>query len=268
MNTNLPTTFWGWIPFLFNEYSAMLLRGAAITFYIAFVGTLAGLLIGFLVGIIQTIPVESKDNPLKKTSLFIAKKLLTVYIEFFRGTPMMVQAVICYYGLMQVFQLDIDYMTAGLLVVSINTGAYMAETVRSGIISIDPGQTEAAKALGMTHFRTMYSIVLPQAFRNIIPQIGNNLITNIKDTSVLSAISVPELFLVGKSATATYFKYFETYFIICIIYLIMTLTVSKLLSLLEKKLDGPSNYRLIEEYLDEKEKDTGNEFKSMAHKEA
>ncbi|MGB4440246.1 MAG: ABC transporter permease subunit, partial [Sedimentibacter sp.] len=99
-------------------------------------------------------------------------------------------------------------------------------------------------AIGMTHFRTMYSIVLPQAFRNIIPQIGNNLITNIKDTSVLSAIAVPELFLVGKSASTTYFRYFEVYFIICIIYLIMTLTVSKLLKLLENKLDGPSSYEL------------------------
>lgn len=268
MNTNLPTTFWRWVPFLFNEYSSMFLKGAAFTFYIAFVGTLAGLLIGLLAGIIQTIPVEGKDNPLKKVILFIAKKLLTVYIEFFRGTPMMVQAVILYYGFMQVFQIDINSITAGLLVVSINTGAYMAETVRGGIISIDPGQTEAAKALGMTHFRTMYSIVLPQAFRNIIPQIGNNLITNIKDTSVLSAIAVPELFLAGKSSSATYFRYFETYFIICIIYLIMTLTVSKLLSLLEKKLDGPCNYELAKEYLNIKDTETESKFSSLAHKEA
>lgn len=251
MSSNLPTTFWGWVPFLFNEYMPMFLKGAAITFYISSIGTLIGLLIGLLVGIIHTIPVEAKDNPFKKVILTLIKKLLTVYIEFFRGTPMMVQAMIVYYGLMQVFQIDLSSMAAGLLVVSINTGAYMAETVRGGIISVDNGQTEAAKALGMTHFRTMYSIVLPQAFRNIIPQIGNNLITNIKDTSVLSAIAVPELFLIGKSASTTYFRYFEVYFIICIIYLIMTLTVSKLLKLLENKLDGPSSYELASEFAEE-----------------
>ena len=251
MSSSLPTTFWGWVPFLFNEYMPMFLKGAAITFYISFIGTLIGLLIGLLVGIIHTIPVEAKDNPFKKVILTIIKKLLTVYIEFFRGTPMMVQAMIVYYGLMQVFQIDLSSMAAGLLVVSINTGAYMAETVRGGIISVDNGQTEAAKALGMTHFRTMYSIVLPQAFRNIIPQIGNNLITNIKDTSVLSAIAVPELFLIGKSASTTYFRYFEVYFIICIIYLIMTLTVSKLLRLLENKLDGPKSYELAADFAEE-----------------
>lgn len=251
MNSSLPTTFWGWVPFLFTEYLPMFLKGAAITFYIAFFGTFIGLIIGFLVGIIHTIPVEKKENKFKNALLNALKILLTVYIEFFRGTPMMVQAMIVYYGLMQVFQIDLSSMTAGLLVVSVNTGAYMAETVRGGIISIDGGQTEAAKALGMTHFRTMYSIVLPQAFRNIIPQIGNNLITNIKDTSVLSAIAVPELFLVGKTASTTYFRYFEVYFIICIVYLVMTLTVSKLLNLLENKLDGPSSYELCSEFIEE-----------------
>ncbi len=251
MNSNLPTTFFGWVPFLFNEYMPMFLKGAAITFYISFIGTLIGLLIGLFVGIIHTIPVEAKDNSTKKILLSLIKKLLTIYIEFFRGTPMMVQAMIMYYGLMQVFQIDLSSMAAGLLVVSINTGAYMAETVRGGIISVDNGQTEAAKALGMTHFRTMYSIVLPQAFRNIIPQIGNNLITNIKDTSVLSAIAVPELFLIGKAAATTYFRYFEVYFIICIIYLIMTLTVSKLLKMLEEKLDGPSSYELVVDFAEE-----------------
>ncbi|MFA9422462.1 MAG: amino acid ABC transporter permease [Sedimentibacter sp.] len=248
MSSSLPTTFWGWVPFIFNEYMPMFFKGAAITFYLSFVGTLIGLLIGLIVGIIHTIPVEEKDNPFKKITLTIIKKLLTVYIEFFRGTPMMVQAMIVYYGLMQVFQIDLSSMAAGLLIVSINTGAYMSETVRGGIISIENGQTEAAKALGMTHFRTMYSIVLPQAFRNIIPQIGNNLITNIKDTSVLSAIAVPELFLIGKAAATTYFRYFEVYFIICIIYLLMTLTVSKLLKMLENKLDGPSSYELVVDF--------------------
>lgn len=251
MNTQLPDTFLGWVPFLFNQYGPMFVKGAGITLYIAVISTFMGTLIGLLVGIIQTIPVGSKDKTFKKIGLTLIKKLMTIYIEFFRGTPMIVQAMVVYYGLMQVFQIDLSSMTAGLLVVSINTGAYMAETVRGGILSIDVGQREAAKALGMTHFRTMYSVILPQAFRNIVPQIGNNLILNIKDTSVLNVIAVPELFLVGKTASSTYYRYFEVFFIICIIYLIMTLTVSKLLSLLERKLDGPSEYVLVTDFSDD-----------------
>ena len=113
---------------------------------------------------------------------------------------MIVQAMVVYYGAMSLFDIDMSAMFAGFLVVSINTGAYMAETVRGGIESIDEGQREAAVAIGMDHFQTMRYVVLPQALRNIMPQIGNNLIINIKDTSVLNVISVTELYFASKSA--------------------------------------------------------------------
>ena len=133
---------------------------------------------------------------------------------------------------------------AAILVVSINTGAYMAESVRGGIISIDPGQTEGAKAIGMNHVQTMTSVILPQAIRNIIPQIGNNFIINIKDTSVLSVISITDLFFVHKSVVGALYTYFESAAIVMVIYLTMTLFASYLLRLWEKALDGPQNYDL------------------------
>ena len=127
-----------------------------------------------------------------------------------------------------------------------NTGAYMAETVRGGIESIDEGQREAAVAIGMDHFQTMRYVVLPQALRNIMPQIGNNLIINIKDTSVLNVISVTELYFASKSAAGVYYRYFEIFFITCVIYFIMTFTASRILRWLESKMDGPKDYQLVE----------------------
>lgn len=158
--------------------------------------------------------------------------------------PWIVQAVFIYYGLMQLFNIKLGMWATGFLIVSINTGAYMAETVRGGIVSIDPGQTEGAMAIGMNHWQTMLHVILPQALRNIIPQIGNNFIINIKDTSVLSVISITDLFFVHKSVVGALYTYFESATIVMIIYLTMTLLASYLLRLWEKALDGPQNYDL------------------------
>ena len=160
---------------------------------------------------------------------------------------MMVQAMFIYYLGKPV--IGWTPITAGLIIISINTGAYMAESVRGGIISIDPGQMEGAKSIGMNHFQSMTSIILPQAFRNILPQIGNNLIINIKDTSVLSVISIVDLFFVHKSVSGALYTYFESASIVMLIYLTMTVTVSRLLRLLEKFLDGSENYELAN-YMD------------------
>ena len=121
----------------------------------------------------------------------------------------------------------------------------MAETVRGGIISIDKGQTEAAMAIGMNHFQTMYTVVLPQALKNIMPQIGNNLIINIKDTSVLNVISVTELYFASKSAAGVYYRYFEVFFVTCVIYFIMTFAASRLLRYFEKRMAGSADYQLV-----------------------
>jgi His/Glu/Gln/Arg/opine family amino acid ABC transporter permease subunit len=241
---SLPPDFGGRLIFLLQKYGDSLLRGAGTTIIIALVGTLIGCVIGFIVGIIQTIPVDKNDNPAKRILLRIVRLILNIYIEVFRGTPMLVQAVFIYYGSMTVFHIDMSMWTAAFLIVSINTGAYMAETVRGGILSIDIGQTEGAKAIGMTHYQTMVNVILPQALRNIMPQIGNNLIINIKDTCVLSVIGVVELFFSSKAAAGTYYVYFEIYTITMVMYLVMTVICSRILRFMEKRMDGPDSYDL------------------------
>lgn len=239
--------FFQWVVFLIGEYGPKLLRGAGVTLLIALIGTIVGCIIGLLVGVIHAIPAREIKNPLRRTLVHAVQGVMAAYVEIFRGTPMIVQAVVIYYGAMTVFQIDMSPLFAGFFVVSINTGAYMAETVRGGILAVPHGQVEAGKALGMHHFQTMFRIVLPQALRNILPQICNNFIINIKDTSVLMVISVTELFYVSQTAAGTYYRYFEVYFITCCMYFIMTFTISKLLRCLEKKLAGSKNYDLVNE---------------------
>ena len=127
----------------------------------------------------------------------------------------------------------------------INSGAYVAEIFRSGIMSIDPGQMEGAKAIGMTHVQAMLKVILPQAFRNIIPQIGNNFIINIKDTSVLNVIGVTELYYFAGIIKRQNFQTFQTYLVICILYFILTFTITRLLRWVERKLDGNENYTIF-----------------------
>lgn len=235
------------IIYLLQQYGSSYLKGAGTTLLIALISTFIGCLIGFAVGIVQTIPVDKKrDSVVKRGVLKTIKIILKAYVELFRGTPMIVQAVFIYYGMAQVFGIQMGMWTSAFFVVSINTGAYMAESVRGGIISVDPGQMEGAKAIGMTHFQAMIHVILPQAFRNIIPQIGNNFIINIKDTSVLSIISIVDLFFVHKSVAGALYTYFESATIVMCIYLTMTLISSRLLLLWEKKLDGNDNYELVD----------------------
>lgn len=241
---SLPDDFLGRIIFIINEYGLSLLKGAGTTLLIALVGTLIGCVIGLIVGTIQAIPISKKDNIFKRIFLRILKIIMGIYVEVFRGTPMMVQAMFIYYGSAVVFEINMSMWFAAFFIVSINTGAYMAETVRGGILSVSEGQTEAAKALGMNYFQTMLYVVLPQALKNIMPQIGNNLIINIKDTCVLSVIGTVELFFATKSVAGTYYTYFEANTITMVMYLFMTVTCAKLLRLVENKLNGPENYSL------------------------
>lgn len=241
---SLPEDFFGRIIFIIQNYGMSMLKGAGTTLLIAIIGTLIGCLIGFIVGVIQTIPVNKNDSIIKKIILKIVKIILNIYVEVFRGTPMMVQAMFLFYGSAVLFNIHMDMWFAAYFIVSINTGAYMAETVRGGILSISEGQTEGAKALGMNHFQTMLYIIIPQALRNIMPQIGNNLIINIKDTCVLSAIGVVELFFVTKTVSGAYYTVFEANTIAMIMYLCMTIFFSRLLRLVEKKLNGPKDYSL------------------------
>lgn len=226
----------------------LFLRGAGITLWISIIGTVLGFIIGLLVGLIRTIPIP--ETGAKRVVLKTVNRLLVMYIEFFRGTPMMVQAAVMFYGSAELFGIQLNRIFAAIFIVSINTGAYMAEIVRGGINSIDKGQFEAAHAMGMNHVTTMKEIILPQVIRNILPATGNEFVVNIKDTSMLSVISVSELFFQTKSITGSTFRYYEPFLIASFIYLIMTLTVTKILRTIEKRLAGSQTYSMIDESLE------------------
>ncbi|WP_442597137.1 amino acid ABC transporter permease [Neobacillus sp. D3-1R] len=232
-----------WVVKIVLENWPMFLRGAGMTLFIALIGTIFGAIIGLLAGVIRTIPVPERGA--KKVILKIINIILSIYIEFFRGTPMIVQAMVIYYGSALAFNINMNVIVAALIVVSINTGAYMAEYVRGGIVSIDKGQYEAAQAIGMNHIQTMLNVVLPQVIRNILPATGNQFVINIKDTSVLNVISVSELYFLTKSVAGNNFRYFESFFVACVIYFVMTFIVTRILLYVEKKLEGPDNYTMI-----------------------
>ena len=236
-----------WVWFIFKNYWSYFLKGTVLTLEIAIIGTILGYIVGFAIGLVQATPIAKGDSQIRKCCFRALKPLCSAFVSVFRGTPMMVQAMFIFYGALQYMNINMNMWFAAFFIVSINTGAYMSETVRGGILSIDPGQTEGAKAIGMTHFQTMNYIIMPQALRNIMPQIGNNLIINIKDTSVLSVISVTELFFVGKSVAGVYYTTFESFFIVSIMYLIMTITCARILRHMERKMDGNDNYDLATE---------------------
>lgn len=232
-----------WVVNIIRDNWPMFLRGAGVTLYISIIGTIIGSIIGLMVGVIRTIPTPKRG--MKKVLLKIINAILSIYIEFFRGTPMIVQAMVIYYGSALAFGVDIDRTAAAIFIVAINTGAYMSEIVRGGIVSIDKGQFEAAQAIGMNHIQTMMNVVLPQVIRNILPPTGNEFVINIKDTSVLNVISVSELYFATKSIAGNNFRYFESFFVACILYFIMTFTVTRILRFVERKLEGPDNYMMV-----------------------
>ena len=237
---------------LLDAYWLRYLVGIRNTLIVAIVATLVGCVIGLICGILNTIPYTKHDHPVKRFFLKLIRAIVRIYVEVFRGTPMVLQAVFIYYGIpyffesAAIFRGNSGIWIAALLVVSINTGAYMAESVRGGIVSIDPGQTEGAKAIGMTHVQTMTSVILPQAIRNIIPQIGNNFIINIKDTSVMFVIGFVEFFAVHRNVVGVNLLYFPSATIEMLGYLCMTLLASFLLRWVEKRMDGADNYELVQ----------------------
>ncbi len=228
---------------ILKNYWPMYLRGAGITLYLAIIGTIIGTTIGLLVGVTRTIPIP--DRGIKKLFLKIINTLLACYVEILRGTPMIVQAMIFFYGTPILLGITLDRLPAGLFIVSVNTGAYMSEIVRGGINSIDKGQFEASSAVGMTHFQTMRHVIIPQVIKNILPATGNEFVINIKDTSVLNVIGVSELYFQTQTVAGINFRYFESFFIACVLYFIMTFSITRILRYLEKRLEGPKDYIIL-----------------------
>lgn len=229
---------------IFIKYYPQLLTGVGNTLLIALTSTVAGLALGLLTGVVRTAPMSK--NPVLRELHKLLNAIIAIYVEIFRGTPMMVQSMVIYWGYAFATGGDtLPLIPSGILIVSINTGAYMAEIVRGGIISIDRGQFEGAMSIGMTHAQTMFKVIIPQVMRNILPSVSNEFVINIKDTSVLNVIGVTELYYFAGIIKRQNFQTFQTYLVVCILYFILTFTVTRLLRWVERKLDGNENYTIF-----------------------
>ncbi len=224
-----------------DAYGSSYIAGAGRTLLISFVGTVIGCLIGFIVGIVQTIPTSKNDPIAKKVILKIANAILKIYVEVFRGTPMIVQAVFIYYGARMAFGIGMGMWAAAFFIVSINTGAYMAETVRGGLQTIPKGQFLAADSLGMNTFQTYYYVILPQALVAVIPAFVNSLLSTFMDTSLVTVVSMYDLtgalsLAMGDANWRDFFR--EGYIFIAAIYFVASFVMSRYSQWLEKRLTG------------------------------
>ncbi|NLW81281.1 MAG: amino acid ABC transporter permease [Desulfovibrionales bacterium] len=211
-------------PHIVVETLPMLMRGVWYTVYL----TVGGLFFGFLLGVTAGL--------MKLARPVLARKLSGMYVELIRGTPMLVQAMFLYYGVPMAVGLRIPPLVAGIIVIAVNSGAYIAEIVRGAIQSINIGQTEAGRSIGLTRAQTMRYIIWPQAFRRMIPPLGNQFIISLKDTSLLMVIGVGELLRTGQEIVAVNFRAFEVYMAVAIVYLAMTMSIAKALRMLEHRL--------------------------------
>jgi len=201
-----------------------LLAGAKMTIELAVISVAIGFVIGSLVGIARV----SQNRALRV--------IAGIYVDFIRGTPLLVQLFLVYFGLPTLIGRPVPPFIAAISAMGINSGAYVAEIVRAGIQSIDRGQTEAARSLGLTSSQTMQYIIFPQAFRRIIPPLGNEFIAMLKDSSLVSVIALEDLLRKGQVVITRTFRPFEVYTVVALIYLVMTFVISKLVSWSERKL--------------------------------
>ena len=190
--------------------------------------TVCSLILGILVGLLSCFCSISKS--------FILNKLSGAYLSIIRGTPLMVQATFIYFGLSAALNMPITSFTASIIVLMLNSGAYLSEIFRSGISAINKGQMEAARSLGLPHGVAMRKIILPQAFRIVIPSVTNQFIITLKDTSILSVIGVAEMMRQSQQLIANNFRAFETYAIVAVWYYVLVIILTKLIKLLERRL--------------------------------
>lgn len=207
------------------DYLPLFLKGTLWTVGITFFGVLFGAILGLFIGI-----GKMMKHPL-------AKLPFVWYVNFFRGTPLLVQIFIIHFGVMPLFMSTVNPIISGVVSLALNAAAYIAEIFRAGIKSIDRGQMEAARSLGMNHFQAMKEVILPQAVKRMIPPLGNEFIVLLKDSSLISLISVPELMYWGRAATGQYYRIWEPYLTVAFVYLVLTLSLTYLLNYVERRLD-------------------------------
>lgn len=215
--------------FITNKGYETVLSGLGVTMEIAFFGFLIGLLIGIIIASIKQAGTQNKV--LKAIS-----KIGDVYVIFFRGTPIIVQLLLVYYVFFPLLGISVDKLMVAIIGFGMNSGAYVAEIMRGGILSIDKGQMEAGRSLGLSYSKTMLKIVLPQAFKNMLPTLGNEIIALVKDTSVVSLIAVIDLTNAFQLIGAGAYEYIIPYIMLAITYLVITLALSGLVKLIERRL--------------------------------
>ena len=216
---------------IISQYGLLLLQALGQTLLLALLGLIFGCILGVIFGLMSVV----KNKACNVISL--------IYVNLIRGVPMIVLAFFVYigvpYALNQFFNagVHLSALQAGTICLAVNCGAYMSEIIRAGIQSIDPGQMEAARSLGLTYWKSMFRVVLPQAIRNMIPSIVNQFIITLKDTSILSVIGFPELVNKAQNVIAITFKSFQTWIIVAVMYLVIILILQQIAKILERRLN-------------------------------
>lgn len=243
INESIPSDFWGGISFILRNNYELYLEGIKYTLLISLAGTFLGLFLALIITVFRIQEIEQRDSLFTRIFKRLSIIISSSYVEFFRGTPMMVQAAIFFYGLATIgFRLPI--ILAAVIIVTLNTAAYLTEVLRSGINGIDQGQIEGAKSIGLSRRQMYVYIIFPQVIKNMSPAIGNELVVNIKDTAVLSVIGVSELFYMGKSVAGTYYRYTESFILVALIYLCLVIITTRLLSIIVKVINGNNKFPL------------------------
>lgn len=215
---------------IISEYGSLLLSAMGQTLLLALLGLLFGCILGIIFGLSSVV-----DNK-------ISRAVAAIYVNLIRGVPMIVLAFFVFYGVPYGLKtlagstFTLTSLQAGTICLALNCGAYMSEIIRAGIQSIDPGQMEAARSLGLSYWRSMFRVVLPQAIKNMIPSIVNQFIITLKDTSILSVIGFPELVNKAQNVIAITFKSFQTWAIVAVMYLVVILTLQQIANALERRL--------------------------------
>ena len=207
----------------------MLLEGLKNTAMIAVFGLLIGLIIGSVIAIVKLTPL---NNILFK----ILKGAGNVYVALFRGTPIVVQLLLMHYVLFPLMGINISPVLEGIITFGMNSGAYISEIMRGGILSVDKGQMEAGRSVGLSYMQTMMRIVLPQAVKNILPTLGNEFIALIKETSVVSFITVIDIYKAFQSIANSTYEYIVPYLMLALVYLVLVIIITLLVRLLERRL--------------------------------
>ena len=205
------------------------LTGLKNTLIIAVLGLIIGIVLGTLIGAVRVVP---KTNPLIK----VLDKICGVYVSLFRGTPMVVQLLVFYYVLMPIFGFHMNSVSVAAVVFGMNSGAYVSEIMRAGILSVDPGQMEGGRSVGLSYSTTMMKIIIPQAVKNILPTLGNEFISLIKETSVVSFVGAMDLYVAFNSMGSNNYEFMVPYLVMAVIYIVVVFVISMLIKIMERSL--------------------------------